>query len=979
MNASLTTRAIAVGLLLVTGRNAAFCDDKPNVTTVNFNDDVRPIFTEHCTACHGGVKQAGDVSFVYRDKVLPPDGWIVEPGQPDESVLIDRVTSEDADEKMPPPDHGRGLSEDEIATLRRWISAGAQWSEHWAYVAPKPQTAPDTGDSKWPREPVDRFVLDRLTHAGLEPSPDASPERWLRRVTLDLTGLPPTPEQREAFLANYANDSETACSNLVDQLLDSPAFGERWASVWLDQIRYADSKGLGLDGQRQIWKFRDWVIDSLNSDMPYDQFTIKQMAGDLLPEPSIGDIVATAGHRMTQTNEEGGTDDEEFRVAAVLDRVSTTWQTWQGVTFGCVQCHSHPYGPFRHEEFYEFAAFFNNTADCDLDQEWPTLQVPVQTSDYDAASELDRQIRDLQKETWQREYEILANQTIWQPLVDLTASSNTATQLQVERKGDHDEFFTVDTVSRDTQITLQAPLPENLKQLSAIRLTALPLDPETAVRDSEWGFVLSHVSAEMIVPGQENPTPIKLDRLVIDEPEPFYDPQESLNAKSNQGFAAFSRIHYPRQAALVLDSPLDVPAGSRIELKLNHRIFILASFSLLTRRGHLAVTDSDHFQKLVDDQSFQEQQAQLKELNQKRSKIASVATPVLRERPERFKRPMHVFQRGLFLTKDQEVTPNTPDSLPPLPADVPADRLALARWLVSPENPLTARVEVNRIWARLFGIGLVATEEDFGDSGEPPSHPRLLDDLAVRFQNEFQWSRKRLIRELVLSSTYRQSSKIRPELNERDPQNRLLARGPRNRLSAEIVRDQALAFAGLLSEKPFGKPVHPPIPDGVWRPFSGGDKWNTPGVNDDNRYRRSIYTYTKRSIPYPMFAAFDAPSREFCTPRRMNSNTPVQALMMLNDQTFIECSEGLARRMQKSAATPEDQIRQGFIVVTGREPGEADVSDLIELYNSVATDSVAIDSDNEEQSQNENSSTTELTALTTVASVLLNLDEVVTK
>ena len=374
----------------------ALSDDPATASLIDFNEHIRPIFNSHCTACHGGVKQAADISFAYRDQVLPPDGWIVEPGDPDASSLIERVVSDDPDQRMPPPEHGTALSEREIELLTEWIRQGAKWSDYWAYERPQQSVVPAVQQSDWPSQPMDHFVLAKLEAEGIQPSPDATPERWLRRVTLDLTGLPPSPEERAAFLSEVQGSPQTAYSKCVDRLLDSQDYGQRWASVWLDQVRYADSKGLGLDARRNIWKYRDWVIDALNRDLPYDEFTVKQIAGDLLPQPTIEDLIATAAHRLSQSNEEGGTDDEEFRVAAVLDRVNTTWQTWQGVTFGCVQCHSHPYDPFRHEDYYRFAAFFNNTSDCDLDEDWP-VKAPIDVQQYDNAAQLDRQIASLGK------------------------------------------------------------------------------------------------------------------------------------------------------------------------------------------------------------------------------------------------------------------------------------------------------------------------------------------------------------------------------------------------------------------------------------------------------------------------------------------------------------------------------------------------------------------------------------------------------
>jgi hypothetical protein len=411
----------------------------------------------------------------------------------------------------------------------------------------------------------------------------------------------------------------------------------------------------------------------------------------------------------------------------------------------------------------------------------------------------------------------------------------------------------------------------------------------------------------------------------------------------------------------VLKSAVDVPAGARLKVTLEQRRQIVASFSLIARRGHLAVSGDPSFTKLLADPDHSSQRNQLAELKKEREEISSTPLPVMRERQAEFRRPTHVFARGMYLSKDKEVTADVPGSMPPFAKDVTHDRLAMARWLVSPENPLTARVAVNRFWARLFGIGLVATEEDFGSSGELPSHPELLDHLALRFQQDFDWSTKKLLRELVLSSAYRQDSKRRRELADRDPQNRLVAQGPRTRLPAEIVRDQALSVAGLLSDKQFGPPVYPPIPDGVWRPFESGDKWNTPSRRDPDRYRRTVYTYMKRSIPYPVAAAFDAPSREVCAPRRLQSNTPIQAFMTLNDATFVECAAALAKRMTASGDSLRQQLEHGFLLATCREPSDAELDDLEKFVNAMPSD----------RSQK--------TRMKLVASVLLNLDEVITK
>lgn len=947
---------IAALLILLFAADGRCADAVPE--RVSFNEHIRPILTKHCTACHGGVKQAADLSFIYPEQVLAPHGTAVEPGKPDESPLIDRVTSQDPEYRMPPADQGSALSEREISLLRKWIEQGAKWEQHWAFHLPSEQSPPAVKDESWCRNDIDRFVLAKLESKHLKPNTGAAPEKWLRRVSLDLIGLPPSLEEREKFLADLRDRGDIAYATAVDRLLASPHFGERWASVWLDQVRYADSRGLGFDMRRNIWKYRDWVIDAFNRDMPFNDFTIKQIAGDLLPQPTIEDLVATGCQRLTQSNDEGGTDDEEFRVEAVLDRVNTTWQAWQGMTYGCARCHDHPYEPFRHGEYYKFADFFNNTQDSDLNEEYPLLQVPLNSANYSKAQKLDKEITSLKQSIWEEEYALATRAEVWQPLSHLSAKTGNATKVEVDQKQDHDEFHTVGTIARSTDITLTAPIAEKLSKLTAIRVTCMPLDLESALRDSEWGFVLSQVEASLLNGNVEQK--IELAYVIGDEPSPILDPQESLNPDSTAGFAAYTRINQPRTAVFVLKTPGAVSSGAKLQVTLRHRREVGASFSLVAKRGHLAITDDSAFTEILSDSDRAQQSSQLAQLVNRRTAIKSTPQPILQERPEHLRRPTHVFVRGFYLTKDKQVAADVPASLAAIPSGESHDRLALANWLVSPQNPFTARVAANRYWARIFGIGLVETEEDFGTTGQPPSHPELLDYLALRFQNELGWSTKKLLRELVLSSTYRQDSKRRPELAQVDPANRLLAQGPRKRLSSEMMRDQALTIAGLLSEKQFGPPVFPPIPEGVWNPFHAGDKWSTETRGTANRYRRSIYIYTKRSIPYPIAAAFDAPSREICAPRRLQSNTPVQAFMTLNDESFVECSRALADRMIEAGESPKNQLRHGFLVATCRLPSDEELKELERFVSALPEGRLPRE------------------RMTLAANILLNLDEVIT-
>ncbi|MCA9238579.1 MAG: PSD1 domain-containing protein [Planctomycetales bacterium] len=925
---------------------------------VRFAQDVRPILVAHCTACHGGVEQAAGLSFVYPEQVLPPDGWVVEPGAPESSAMLQRVVETDPDLRMPPPEHGRALTPGEIDVIRRWIAEGARWQSHWSLEPPVAPARPEVKHTDWPRTDLDYYILARQEQAGVAPAPDADPRRWLRRVSLDLTGLPPAPDEAHRFLAGIQDHGEAAYAKAVDRLLASPGFGERWASVWLDQVRYADSKGLGQDGRRTIWAYRDWVIRALNADMPYNQFTIKQLAGDLLPGDDPENVIATACQRLTASNEEGGTDDEQFRVEAVLDRVNTTWQAWLGSTFGCCQCHSHPYDPFRHEDYYRFAALFNSTLDSDLDNDYPTYRAPLNPEHFQRAAELDQRTDELRQAVWKREDELLTDSSAWRPLELLEAGASTATRVRIEQVGNHQEFQTIGAVSRNTDFVFLTRVPAELHTLTALRVSVLPVNPDKALADSEWGFVLSNVAAALLDHEGKKLCDVKFVRVLSDTPENAQDPQQTLNPKSAEGYGALSRINNPRECALVLDAPLELPEGAQLRVRIKHRVYVNAAFTLLARRGHLAVTDDARFTELPSDELHQTRIQQLEQLRKDRAKIPSSPVPVMAERPAHLPRESRVFLRGLFLDKGEVVTAGAPKSMRQLDEGQPADRLAMARWIASPDNPLTARVAVNRWWARLFGAGLVVTEEDFGSSGDPPSNQPLLDYLACKFSGEHQWSMKRTLREMVLSRTYRQSGKTRADLQSTDPDNRLLARGPRFRLTSEMVRDQALAVSGLLSDKRYGPPVHPPIPAGVWTPFQGADKWNVPQPGEPDRCRRSIYTYVKRSIPYPTQATFDAPSREFCTPRRLPSNTPLQALATLNGEQFVECSQALGKRMAENSPEPRQQIAHGFELATCRAATEEELDELLKLYASFDA---------------------QQRGLSAVAGVLLNLDEIMVK
>ncbi|MFN0099524.1 MAG: PSD1 and planctomycete cytochrome C domain-containing protein [Gemmatimonadaceae bacterium] len=793
---------------------------------VDFNRDIRPILNTNCVQCHGGVRRQGELSLLFRDDAIraaKSGRHAIIPGDPDASELIRRITHSDARDRMPkgmPP-----LAAKEIALLRRWIAQGAPWQDHWAYVAPVAAEPPSVADTQWARSPLDRFVLASLERAQLTPSPEADCATLARRVSIDLIGLPPTLGQvRSACAGNRA----TGYEQLVDTLLASPRFGERWATMWLDVARYADSKGYETDPSRPMWPYRDWVISAFNRDLPFDRFTIEQLAGDLLPDATTEQRIATAFHRNTMTNNEGGTDDEEYRVAAVIDRVNTTWEAWQGTSIGCTQCHGHPYDPIRHHEYYRAYALFNTTEDWDQYDEQPVLTL-----------------------------------------------------------------FTPENASRG-QVLLAAL--DSVRRAMDARVNTAAMDSARMVWETQLGIPA--------IAGRINGTSLNEVRRIVRLPVSARD--QGQRAFLGSVFGEVSEDAVLRQ--------------------------------LRTRRDVL-----------------RREVGALKPL---------ARVPVMAEQAPTARRLTRVFERGNFLVPTDTVQPGLPAAIgPPLPAAA-ADRLGLARALVDPRNPLTARVTVNRFWEQLFGIGLVETSEDFGTQGEAPSHQELLDWLAVRFQREHRWQVKALLRELVLSATYRQRSEASPELYARDPANRLLARGPRFRMTAEQIRDVTLAASGLLSDRMYGPSVMPPQPDGVWqRPYSG-EKW----VADtgQNRHRRALYTLYKRTAPYPSFMLFDAPSHEVSVTRRVRTNTPLQALVTLNDPVYAEAAQALARLMSAGgpladAAAVDRALRSGYERVLYRSPPASALAALRSVF----------DTARRQQS--------ELVALTTVASTLLNLDAFLTK
>ncbi len=937
--------------------------------TVDFNRDVRPIFLAHCTACHGGVKAAGGLSLVYREKALAKGKSgeaAVVPGKPEASEMIRRITSDDPDELMPKPDHGPRLAAKDVSTLKAWIAQGATWSEHWSFVPPTEPAAPAVADRAWARSRADEFILARLQAEGLKPSPPASNAEWLRRASLDLIGLPPTLAEYESFRDDATNDLTGAKSRVVDRLLVSPAFGERWASVWLDLARYADTFGYEKDPHRDIWPWRDWVIRAFNSDMPFDQFTIKQLAGDLLENPTTDDLLATAFHRNTQNNTEGGTNDEEFRTVAVIDRVSTTWTTWQATTFGCVQCHSHPYDPIPHQDFYRFSAFFDNSEDCDIDSDFPRLLVPTDATRRDESARLQRRIDQL-RDALNESGRSLADQTSdWKPLVPTSAKASAGT---LEIRPGTGRVEATGTLPIGVMYTVIAP---SVPGATALRIKILP-DDEDPKKWPERAAVLSQLQVSLIAGGDAKPKPIKLREVIADYLAGPFDPQETLDAGAG-GFGGYPSLSGPRWCVVTLDEPLpDGPADATVELVMKQNAVANAGAQACPiRRFELSTTADPRWPALMADGGRRQQWADLNAAKAQLNKIAGTRVPVMVERHAAARRDTRVFLRGNRLTKDVSVEPGIPDVVRPPVKAGRLTRLDLAQWLVSDQNPLTARVLANRLWAEMYGRGIVETLEDFGTSGARPSHPELLDHLALRLAHDDHWSIKTFLREVALSATYGQTCRATPESTQRDPQNALLSHGPRARLTAEMVRDQGLALSGLLSFKQFGPPVFPKQPDGVWRSVYSGAAWKT--SEGEDAHRRGLYTYWKRTAGYPTFMTFDSPARDVCTARRVSTNTPLQALVTLNDPAFVEMSQALARRMREGGGDDRAIVARGCQLLTLEQPPEAMVAELTRLYQDASRDYAADPADASKLAK-----TPEEAATVLVANTLLNLDRAMTR
>ncbi len=1139
-------------------------EEKP----VNFNRDIRAILSNACIQCHGpdaaerkgGPKGSGGLRLDTEAGSLMDLGGktAIRAGHPELSELIARITSTDPDEVMPPPKSGKKISPEELKLLSAWIKSGGSYAKHWSYETPVRQALPKAAP-----HPVDAFILDRLAKEGLKPQPEADRATQARRAALDITGLPPSPENVEAFISDTAPD---AYERYVDKLLASPAYGEHWGREWLDLARYADSAGYADDGLRTIWAYRDYVIKSFNANKPFDQFTVEQIAGDLLPNPTDDQLVATAFHRNTMTNSEGGTNDEEFRNAAIVDRVNTTMTVWMGTSMACAQCHTHKYDPITQHEYFQVFAFLNNTADADRQDESP-LHKFFSGDQKDKKQNLEAEIAALEvklkspspeqrtaADKWSREFAVMPAWEVLKP-----AYVKSAAQLPAVLEPDG-AVLVSKTAAKDT-LSIEVPVSTDRK-VSALRLEALPHDslPGKGPGHSGGNFVITRVRAVVDPPagskgpkaryvrielpgsdkilqlaevqvfsGAANIAPLgtatqkstytdavasrandgntageygkgsvahtavsdvdpwwevdlkseqSLDRIVVwnrkeagerlagfrvtalnekrspvwmkadnaaaesvpfdingqreilftdaaaDFSQPDFEedavvtdnppatPKRGKKARGPQkGWAIGGQPGKPHELVLATDSPVELPAGSKLHISIeqqsafaNHtlgrfRLSLTSDPSALKRfeipTDLAAVISIPSAQRTAEQQSriaeyyastiapdLAAERGKLADLRKQIDELKPVTVPVLQDLPADKRRKSFVQVRGNYLSHGDEVTEGVPSAFQPLPTGAPMNRLTLARWLVDEKNPLTARVLANRLWESVFGIGLVRTSEEFGSQGEPPSHPELLDWLATELIRT-KWDMKNFVRLLVTSKTYRQSSKVEPGAAERDPENRLVARGPRFRLSAEMVRDQALAVSGLLSPAMLGPSVRPLRPSmGLSAAFGGGLDWQTSGGQD--RFRRALYTEWRRTSPYPSMSTFDAPNRETCTIRRGRTNTPLQALVMLNDPVYVEAAQALARRLPVTATT-EDKLNLAFRLVLSRLPSDKERQRITQLLGETLAVYKADAKKAADMATNpigpvpQGADVTELAAWSAVCGVLLNLDETLMK
>ncbi len=1112
-----------------------FCNQAAVGEAIDYNRDIRPVLSRNCFSCHGpddGSRKAG-LRLDIRDAVVAERKGVpaVVPGKRNESELYARLLVADKDEIMPPPDSGHELTSEEIELIGKWIDDGVAYDRHWAFVPPVRPKIPDVSDQDWVKNAIDYFILSKLEATGHHPNKLADRYTIIRRLFLDLNGLPPSPAEVERFL----NDKRSnAYESLVDDLLSRPAFGERWARVWLDLARFADSAGYGSDPLRVIWKYRDWVINAFNQNMPYDQFTVNQLAGDLLVKPSRDQLLATAFHRNTKTNTEGGTDDEEFRTEAVRDRVDTTMQVWMGLTMGCAKCHTHKYDPITQKEYYQFYSFFNQSQDADRGDDSPRLPYPSkeQTEKLEVIS---KEIKSLEsmlnvhtpelangQQNWElKSLRDLAKpkpkKSVWESIGPFKSDSfdsafsysfkpeslaiglNVAPQGVARQSSTAYDGFAKLAIDGNTsgvyannsvthtqnpddkspwwEVILLKPTDvsqvvlwnraEASDRLSAFRVLGLDSKREVLFQKDFFSDKKGNPKAD-----EGFSIPFKTEREVSivrvellstkDRNEPILSLAEvqvfSRSANSGEtdfkwtnkphwndaevhdlNLGANETIYLRRKLTPQIEGSQKISLGSGDGLKLwlngrevlskkikrdaqpdqevvtvsldkgeNEILIKIANddnksgfyFSLKEADFPedilpiLLVAESErtsfqrekiesHYRTFAKELDPLREQIELKKKDEKKFRDSIVTTPYMQELPKDKRRKTYIMVKGNFLSKGEQVQSGFPEAFHKPKKGAPFNRLGVAKWLLQEDNPLTARVAVNRFWAQFFGRGLLDSEEDFGTQGNIPDHPELLDWLAVDFQTN-GWDMKNLIKTIVMSATYAQSPKVQGKLAESDFRNIRLGRGPRFRLEAEMVRDQALALSGLKSEKMYGPSVYPPQPPNLWQAaFNGQRNWATSSGED--RYRRGFYTFLRRTVPYPSMATFDAPSREICAVRRIRTNTPLQSFVTMNDEAYVEFAQAMAYRIfNEGGATVRDRIKYALRLTLAKPPEEKRLSALMELYES----ELAYYGKRTEAAKNlygkiapipNGADFSQMAAYTVLANVLLNLDAILMK
>ena len=1010
--------ALGMGAIL-TARGAAL--PSAAAREVDFVKDIQPILSERCYSCHGAKKQEGQLRWDAREIALRggEHGPVIVPGKSDQSKMILLVAGVDPENVM--PKKGERLSTEQVGLLRRWIDQGANWPEnasvkiadpreHWSFKAPVLPRVPAVKNAKWPRNELDRFVLARLEKENLKPSPEADRATLLRRLSLDLTGLPPTIAELDAFLADR---SPEAYGKQVERLLASPHYGERWGRHWLDAARYADSNGFEKDLARSIWPYRDWVINALNRDLPFDQFAIEQLAGDLLPNATLEQKVATGFLRNSMLNEEGGVDPEQFRVESVIDRVDCVGKTFLGLTVNCAQCHNHKYDPISQKEYYQLFAFLNSDDEPDL--EVPSAQQSAERAAIlkkvaameDALLHGDAGVRARMAEWEKTMRELPRRWTVLEPESFFAAVGTKLTKL-----GDNSLLATASSPP-NSGYTVTART--RLKNITAFRIETLRdanLPSFGPGRSKNGNFVLTEFSVDAAPMEGGGPTNrIALQHATADLAQTDFPVTSAIDGvstnKTGWGIDAGPLLrNRDHQAVFETKEGAGYEGGTIFTFSLQqsfgqqHTIGrfriavstddgpVMADPLTPQARAILAVAPEKRSpeQQRILFEVFRMTDPQLAGTNKKIDELMktwpeAATTLVLMSRAE--PRETHIFKRGNFQKPGDAVAPGVPAVLHALPANAPLNRLTFARWIADRKNPMTPRVMVNRFWQEYFGRGLVMTAEDLGTQGEAPSHPELLDWLACTFMDG-GWSMKAMHRLIVNSATYRQSSRVSPELYQRDQYNRLLAHGPRFRLEGEIVRDVALSAAGLLSGKVGGPPVYPPIPPGVLN--LGYDVMKWPTSAGEERYRRAMYTFWKRSVPYPALSIFDVPNADVACPRRLRSNTPLQALTTLNDTLFQEAAQAMALRIYREGGTNEvERARFAFRLCTSRAPSATELQTVLGLYTeqinyfdgrTASALKVALA---DPKTVPEDLNLHSVAAWTMVSRVLLNLDEALTK